>query len=104
MGEEIKKNKVIMKIDYDKLLKKAKIKFEAEAMEVLIEHMRRHFVYKHSKELDIAFRKFFKESIKPELREELEKSKKEIMKEIRKEFKNKLHKLFLGLDLFKLKL
>jgi len=93
-----------MKIDYDKLLKKAKTKFEAEALEILIEHMRRHFVYKFSKELDIAFRKFFRESIKPELREELEKSKKEVMKEVRKEFKNKLYKLFSAFDLFKLKL
>ena len=92
------------KIGYEKLLKIAKTKFEAEALEIIIEHMRRSFVYKHSKELDIAFRKFFRESIKPQLREELEKAKKEIMKEIRKEFRSKLHKLFSGLDLFKLKL
>lgn len=93
-----------MKIDYDKLLKKAKTKFETEALEILVERMRRNFVCKFSKELDIAYRKFFRESIKPELREELEKSKKEVMKEIRKEFKNKLHKIFSGLDLFKLNL
>ena len=104
MGEEMKTKKIVVGIDYDKLLKKAKIKFEAEAMEILIEHMRRNLVYRFGKEYNVAFRKFFRESIKPQLREELEKSKKEVMKEIHKDFKNKLHKLFSGLDLFKLKL
>ncbi len=96
--------KVTIGIDYDKLLKKANIKFKAEATELLLEHMRSTFVYIFSDELDVIFKKFFRESIEPGLREDLEKSKKEVMKEIHKEFKNKLHKIFSGLDLFKLKL